>query len=76
MPPNSASNRYITEDAAYLLVPCYELGQLAGVETPLITSCLHIDNAYNDTDYFTSGRTLKKMGLANLSPQEIIDFVA
>ncbi len=74
--PNSASNRYITEDAAYLLVPCYELGQLAGVETPLITSCLHIDNAYNDTDYFTSGRTLKKMGLANLSPQEIIDFVA
>ncbi|MFA0520653.1 NAD/NADP octopine/nopaline dehydrogenase family protein, partial [Vibrio sp. 10N.222.55.E8] len=25
--PNSASNRYITEDAAYLLVPCYELGK-------------------------------------------------
>ncbi|MGF1729920.1 NAD/NADP octopine/nopaline dehydrogenase family protein [Photobacterium kasasachensis] len=74
--PNSASNRYITEDAAYLLVPCYELGQLAGVDTPLITSCLHIDNAYNDTDYFTCGRTLKKMGLANLSPQEILEFVA
>ncbi|GAB3524409.1 NAD/NADP octopine/nopaline dehydrogenase family protein [Photobacterium alginatilyticum] len=74
--PNSANNRYITEDAAYLLVPCYELGQLAGVDTPLITSCLHIDNAYNDTDYFTSGRTLKKMGLANLSPQEILEFIA
>lgn len=74
--PNSASNRYITEDAAYLLVPCYELGQLAGVETPLITSCLHIDNAYNETNYFTTGRTLQKMGLANLSVDEIMDFVA
>lgn len=74
--PNSASNRYITEDAAYLLVPCFELGQLAGVDTPLITSCLHIDNAYNDTNYFTTGRTLQKMGLANLSIKEIMNFVA
>lgn len=74
--PNSASNRYITEDAAYLLVPCYELGQLTGVNTPLVTSCLHIDNAYNDTDYFKEGRTLEKMGLADMSVKEIMDFVA
>lgn len=74
--PNSASNRYITEDAAYLLVPCYELGKLAGVETPLVTSCLHIDNAYNDTDYFKEGRTLEKMGLAGMSVKAIMDFVA
>ncbi|MGF1703296.1 NAD/NADP octopine/nopaline dehydrogenase family protein [Photobacterium makurazakiensis] len=74
--PNSASNRYITEDAAYLLVPCFELGQLTGIDTPMITACLHIDNAYNDTDYFTTGRTLKKMGLDNLTAHEIMDFVA
>lgn len=74
--PNSASNRYITEDAAYLLVPCYELGQLVGIDTPMVTSCLHIDNAYNETNYFETGRTLKKMGLNNLSAQEIMDFVA
>ncbi|MGF1723988.1 NAD/NADP octopine/nopaline dehydrogenase family protein [Photobacterium nomapromontoriensis] len=74
--PNSSSNRYITEDAAYLLVPCYEMAQLAGIETPMITSCLHIDNAYNDTNYFSTGRTLKKMGLSNLTPQEIMEFVA
>ncbi|WP_194439305.1 NAD/NADP-dependent octopine/nopaline dehydrogenase family protein [Vibrio fluminensis] len=74
--PNSASNRYITEDAAYLLVPCFELAKLAQVETPMITSCLHIDNAYNDTNYFENGRTLKKMGLSNLSIEEIMDCVA
>lgn len=74
--PNCASNRYITEDAAYLLVPCYEFAQLSGIETPIITSCLHIDNAYNDTNYFEQGRTLEKMGLAGLSISQIMDFVA
>lgn len=73
--PNSASNRYITEDAAYLLVPCYEFAQLLEINTPIITSCLHIDNAYNDTNYFENGRTLKLMGLDNKSAQEIMDFV-
>lgn len=74
--PNSASNRYITEDAAYLLVPCYELAQLTGIETPIITACLHIDNAYNDTDYFKCGRTLKKMGLEGMIASDIINYVA
>jgi opine dehydrogenase len=73
--PNSASNRYITEDAAYLLVPCYELGKLVGIDTPMVTSCLHIDNAYNETNYFESGRTLKQMGLGDMSAQQIMEFV-
>lgn len=74
--PNSASNRYITEDAAYLLVPCYEFAQLTGVETPIITACLHIDNAYNDTDYFKNGRTLKQMGLEGMLVSDIMAYVA
>lgn len=74
--PNSAQNRYITEDSAYLLVPCFELGKLAGIKTPIVSSCLHINNAYNDTNYFTQGRTLKKMGLNDMSVQEIRDYVA
>ncbi len=74
--PSSSSNRYITEDAAYLLVPCYEFAQLLGINVPIITACLHIDNAYNDADYFSSGRTLEKMGLAGLSIKQIIDKVS
>ncbi|PSV16132.1 NAD/NADP-dependent octopine/nopaline dehydrogenase family protein [Photobacterium kishitanii] len=74
--PNSASNRYITEDAAYLLVPCYEFAQLTGVDTPIITACLHIDNAYNDTDYFKCGRTLKQMGLEGMAVTDIMAYVA
>ncbi|WP_298718505.1 NAD/NADP octopine/nopaline dehydrogenase family protein [uncultured Oceanisphaera sp.] len=74
--PKSSQDRYITEDAAYLLVPCFEFGRLAGVKTTLVESCLHIDNAYNEADYFSSGRTLDKMGLAGKSVQEIMELVA
>ncbi len=74
--PNSSQHRYITEDAAYLLVPCHEFGQLLGTDTTIITSCLNIDNAYNNTNYFESGRTLEKMGLNGMSPAEMMAFVA
>ncbi|PID44343.1 MAG: nopaline dehydrogenase, partial [Proteobacteria bacterium] len=74
--PASSTNRYITEDAAYLLVPCYHFARLLGIEVPVITSCLHIDNACNDTNYFETGRTLEKMGLAGLSVEQIIASVA
>ena len=74
--PDSSVSRYITEDAAYLLVPCYELGQLTGVTTPLVESCLRIDGAYNDTDYFRAGRTLEKMGLEGMTVNEIMAKVA
>lgn len=74
--PNSSTHRYITEDAAYLLVPCYEFGQLLGTDTTIITSCLHIDNAYNNANYFESGRTLEKMGLKGMSVEEMMAFVA
>ena len=74
--PDSSTNRYITEDAAYLLVPCYEFAQLGGVNTPMVESCLHIDSAYNETNYFAQGRTLEKMGLDGMSIAEIMEHVA
>lgn len=70
--PASSNNRYITEDAPYLLVPCVELAKLMNIETPIATSVLHLTSAFNDDDYFTSGRTLKKMGLGNMTAPEII----
>lgn len=69
--PNSCKNRYVTEDVPYLLVPCYELAKLAGVKVNILTSIIHITSAYNDDDYFESGRTLEKMGLSGLSVEEL-----
>lgn len=74
--PDSSTNRYITEDAPYLLVPCVEFAKLMNVDTPIATSVLHLTNAFNETDYFSSGRTLEKMGLSNMSMSEITTAIS
>ncbi len=68
--PNSSKSRYVTEDVAYLLVPCYELAKMCGIRVPIVESCIHIASAYNDTDYFTTGRTLEKMGFQGMTKDE------
>ncbi|MGL5714418.1 MAG: NAD/NADP octopine/nopaline dehydrogenase family protein [Paraclostridium sp.] len=73
--PNSSKSRYITEDVPYLLVPCFELAKLAGLKLPIVESCIHIASAYNDEDYFVTGRTLEKMGLNNMNITEIINYL-
>jgi len=73
--PNSSKSRYITEDVPYLLVPCYELAKLAGFKVPIIESCIHIAGAYNDEDYFATGRTIEKMGLSGKSLEDILTFL-
>lgn len=72
--PNSSKARYITEDVPYLLVPCYEFAKKAGIKVPIVESCIHIASAYNDEDYFATGRTLEKMGLADLTVEEIRSY--
>lgn len=72
--PASAKERYITEDVPYLLVPIWELAQNAGIRPVIIESVIHLASAYNDTDYFTTGRTLAKMGLSGKTPQQIREY--
>lgn len=73
--PNSSKARYVSEDVPYLLVPCYELASLCDIKVPIVESCIHIASAYNDTDYFKTGRTLEKMGFKDHSKQELMDYL-
>ncbi len=74
--PDSSYNRYITEDAPYLLVPCLQLATLLNLELPIVSSVIHLTGAFNDADYMNSGRTLAKMGLSDLNREQIIAHVA
>jgi len=74
--PSGPQSRYITEDAAYLLVPCLELARLLDIDTPVIQSILNIAGAYNRTDYLKTGRTLAKMGLSGMDADQILQAVA
>ncbi|MDO5746859.1 MAG: NAD/NADP octopine/nopaline dehydrogenase family protein [Actinomycetaceae bacterium] len=66
--PASSKARYITEDVPYLLVPCYSLATAKGIKVPIVESCIHIASAYNDENYFETGRTIEKMGISPDSP--------
>lgn len=73
--PNSAKSRYITEDVPNILVPVYEFSKMVGIKSPIIESCITIASTYNDTDYFEEGRTLEKMGLKDMTIDEIQAYV-
>lgn len=74
--PDGPQARYIAEDVPFLFVPCFEFSQLSGVNTPIIQAILTITNAFNRTDYLESGRTLEKMGLAEMTIEQIRQAVS
>ena len=73
--PKSLDSRYIHEDVGYGIVPFSGLGDLVGVSTPTIKSLIQLASVMNQIDYINKGRTIEKLGLTGLSPQEIMDFL-
>lgn len=72
---NFLRGRYVTEDIPYGLVPISELGDLAEVPTPAIDGEIDIGSIISEADYRNTGRTLKKLGLAEMSRAELLEYV-
>lgn len=70
----SVFGRYITEDLPYLLVPAKQLGEKVGLETPLLDICIKLASALHDRDYIEDGYNLDKLGIAEMSRDEIIEY--
>ena len=73
-PPN-LEHRYIFEDVPMSLVPIAALGQQYGVQTRAIESIIRLACVIHRTDYWRKGRTVDKLGLDNLSVNEISAYV-
>jgi opine dehydrogenase len=73
--PADLHNRFITEDIAYGLVTWADLGDLAGVETPLMDAVVHIASSIHGVNYFNTGRTLKNLGLGHLTKNHLLKYV-
>jgi opine dehydrogenase len=69
--PPTIDHRYIWEDVPMSLVPIASLGDLLGVNTPAIKHIIDLAGLMNGCDYWAEGRTIEKMGLANLTHKEI-----
>ena len=65
-------NRFLNQDVPYWLVLCSELGARAGIQTPFINVLILLASTFAATDYRRTGRTLKSLGLANASTDDIV----
>jgi opine dehydrogenase len=72
---NFLKGRYVTEDLPYGLVPISELGESVGVPTPIIDAVIDIGSVIGETDFRKIGRTLKKLGVADMSKAELLNYV-
>jgi opine dehydrogenase len=69
--PPTLNHRYITEDVPMSLVPIAALGRRYGVSVTGIDSIIQLACVIHRTDYWRRGRTLDKLGLEQLSVDEL-----
>jgi opine dehydrogenase len=68
------SHRYITEDVPMSLVPIAALGQRYGVQVRAMDSIIRQACIVHQTDYWRRGRTLDKLGIEQLSVDEVMRY--
>ncbi|MGE5124019.1 MAG: NAD/NADP octopine/nopaline dehydrogenase family protein [Acidobacteriaceae bacterium] len=73
--PPTLNHRYIFEDVPMSLVPIASLGQRYGVSVTGIDGIIKLASIIHHTDYWRRGRTIEKLGINNLSTDELIHYV-
>lgn len=73
--PSMLNHRYIVEDVPMSLVPIAALGQRYGVQVRGIDSIIRLACIIHRTDYWRRGRTLDKLGIEQLSVDELTRYV-
>ena len=63
--------RYIEEDVPFGLVPLSALGKALGVRTPTIDAIVELSCQMTGKNYWETGTTLERLGLAGMSADQI-----
>ena len=66
--------RYLTEDVPYGLVTWASFGDLVGVKTPTLDSCIQISSVLLDRDFKAEGMTVEKLGFGGMTTKQVVDF--
>jgi opine dehydrogenase len=69
--PFNMQDRYVTEDIPMGATLSLSLGQKAGIAMPTYEAMIHLASVVNGIDYFSIGRNLKNLGLADMGLDEI-----
>jgi opine dehydrogenase len=73
--PSTIAHRYIFEDVPMSLVPIASLGSMLGAATPTIDMIIELGSILHGKDFRAEGRTVERLGLANLSVKQIQSLV-
>lgn len=69
--PSHLKMRYLNEDIPMSLVPMASLGRKFGIETPAMDAVIKLGSVLNGRDYWAEGRTVERLGIADMSPKEL-----
>jgi opine dehydrogenase len=72
---NTLHTRYLLEDIPTGLIPMACLGRLAGVNVDRMETTIKLGEFLTGQDFTASGRSLEKLGLAEMSVQEIQVYI-
>lgn len=64
--PPHLHHRYLTEDVPMSLIPIASIGEIVGSPCPTIRTIIHLANLMHGCDYWETGRTAERLGLAGL----------
>ncbi len=73
--PQALQSRYLTEDVPYAHVLIADIGDVAGVDTPVIDGLIALASVMNADDYRKRGRTLATLGLGGLDRAALLRLV-
>ena len=73
--PTVLTNRYLTEDVPIGLVCWTGLGEMLGVPTPLMRATVEIGIAISGENYWETGRTVERCGIAELNAEQLCSYV-
>ena len=72
--PPDLGHRYLSEDVPYGLVPLREIGRTLGIAMPVIDAVIALSGIANGEDYSSAGLSLDDLGLAGLSPSDMLAY--
>lgn len=67
--------RYVLEDVPYGTVLISALGRIAGVPTPICDGINHLLSVAEQQDFWATGRTAERLGLAGMSVADVRAYV-
>jgi len=69
--PPTIAHRYISEDVPASLVPIASMGDMLKVPTPTIKAVIQMACVMHGVDYWKTGRTVERLGIAGMSVKDI-----